>query len=300
MRLIASLMLVLLLATPSIAATPTGTPQGTTRGTPPGPLIETWNYAFVPDAHFVWHGPQAAAGVLVWAHGKAGNGTDLRAVPAPPYVRVFNDAGWDVVRFNRAPAADTTERASSWLHDGLKEVRAMGWRAVIAAGDSRGGWNDLMLLDTPGLADVIIAVSPAAQGSGESLELGAQTDDLRAMLDDIPRQNTRVAFVQFDHDFFIGSADTRSRMMVRLVQPKVGALLLLDRPPGFSGHGAAYSPNFAPAYGACLLAFATAPTPPGRCAPAVVSDTGSSAAPTHAPARASVPFWTRSDNNEWK
>jgi len=253
------LVLLAALAGPALAAPP--------GATPPGPLIETWNYAFVPDAKFAWHGPQAAAGLLVWAHGKSGKGYDERDVPAPPYVQVFNDAGWDIVRFNRAPLPDDTNRASGWLHDGLKRIRAMGWRAVIAAGQSRGAWNDLQLLDTPGLADAIIAVSPAAHGFGDSLNLGGQTDDLRAMLDDIPRQNTRVALVQFSNDLFIGSADARRNMMERLAAPRIGALLLIDRPPGFSGHGAGNSATFAQVYGACLLAFATAPTPPAACEP---------------------------------
>jgi len=32
----------------------------------PEPLIQSINYAFVPDARFLWHGPQAVAGVYVW------------------------------------------------------------------------------------------------------------------------------------------------------------------------------------------------------------------------------------------
>lgn len=231
----------------------------------PGPLIETWNYDFVPDARFVWHGPQAAAGLVVWAHGKGSRDFDERSTPTPPYVRAFNDAGWDIVRFERGPMGDDVVRASGWLHDGLRRLRAMGWRRVIAAGQSRGAWNDLQLLDAPGLADVIIAVSPAAHGFGANQVAGAQIEDLRGMLDDIPRQNTRVAFVQFDNDLFIGDADSRRRVMERLVAPKVGALLLIDRPPGFSGHHAGGSGTFAEAYGACLLAFATAPTPPASC-----------------------------------
>jgi hypothetical protein len=234
-------------------------------GSLPPPLVETWNYAFVPDASFVWHGPRAAAGLLVWSHGKSSMGFDERGVPTPPYVKLFNDAGWDVVRFNRGPMGDDVSRASGWLHDGLRRLRAMGWHRIIAAGQSRGAWNSLQLLDAPGLADAIIAISPAAHGFGANQVPGAQIEDLRDMLGGIPKQSTRVAFVQFDGDLFIGSAEARRDAMLRLVAPKVGALLLLDCPPGFTGHGAGSEDDFATAYGACLLAFATADIPPATC-----------------------------------
>ena len=262
MRQLALLLILAVFAAPALAEAP------------PGPLIETWNYTFEPDPHSIWHGPQAASGVLVWAHGKSSMGYDERDTPVPPYVHLFNEAGWDIVRFNRGPMADDVHRASGWLHDGLRRLRAMGWRAVIAAGQSRGAWNDLMLLDTPGVADAIIAISPAAQGFGANQVAGAQTDDLRSMLDDTPRQSTRVAFVQFRNDLFIGSADARLRMMERFVAPNVGAMLIIDRPPGFSGHNAGSSADFAQAYGACLLAFVTAPTPPATCESRAVSAAG--------------------------
>ena len=36
---------------------------------PPGPFVDTINYAFVPDQRYLWHGPAAALGVIVWSHG---------------------------------------------------------------------------------------------------------------------------------------------------------------------------------------------------------------------------------------
>jgi hypothetical protein len=233
---------------------------------PPRALIETGNYAFVPDERFLWRGPAAARGVYVWSHGKSpGFGGDERGLQPQPHVRFFNNAGFDVVRFDRAPLADDRERAAGWLRDGLAALRKRGWRMVIAGGQSRGAWNSLQMLDTPGLADVVIAVSPAAHGSGASVNLGAQTDDFRAMLSGDPRSSARVAMVQFRNDLFMGDGDARAAMMERILRPKVAAMLLIDRPEGFSGHGAGAQFGFADSYGACLLRFATEPTPPARC-----------------------------------
>jgi hypothetical protein len=121
------------------------------------------------------------------------------------------------------------------------------------------------MIDTPGLADAIIAVSPAAHGMGASLNLLGQSDDLRQMLAEAPPQKTRVAFVQFEGDPFIGDAETRVRLLNRLLRRKVGALLVIDRPDGFFGHGAGAETAFSQRFGPCLLGFVTAALPPSSC-----------------------------------
>ncbi len=226
---------------------------------PPGPLIRSINYSFTPDARFVWHGPRAAAGVYVWAHGKGRRNTDdLRGVEPPPHVRWLNDAGYDVVRFDRAPMVDERNRAAGWLRDGLAWLRRAGYARVVTGGQSRGAWNSLQILDTPGLADAVVAISPAAHGSGASLNLLGQTDDFRQLLADAAPQRTRVVFVQFSGDGFIGDPDARVRLLSSILRPKIPALLVIDRPEGFAGHGAGYTRAFAQRYGACILDFVTA------------------------------------------
>ncbi len=231
---------------------------------PPGALVKTWNYALVPDARFIWHGPAAARGVVVWAHGYGGPEVDNRGIQPQSFVRPLNNIGYDVVRFDREPMADARDRAAGWLHDGLQEMRRIGYRNVIAAGQSRGAWNCLQVLDAPGLADVVIAVSPAAHGTGDSTNLSAQYDDLRALLTGVPDTRTRVAFVQFSGDTFIGDADRRIRLM-QGAAPRLGALLMIDRPEGFSGHGASATAAFGQRYGECLMHFALDPSPPRSC-----------------------------------
>ena len=229
----------------------------------PPPLVDGLNYGFVPDKRFLWHGPQAARGVVVWSHGRAGD-VDYRGVQPPAFLRAFNNAGFDVIRFDRAPLADDALRAAGWLRDELPALRRAGWRLIVAAGQSRGGWTSLQMLDTAGLADVVIAASAAAHGSGSSTNLAGQNDDLRQMVADAERSRTRVAFIQFSADPYLSDPGTRVGLVERL-RPKEAALLLIDRPPGLSGHLAAGTTLFASRYGACLLGFATAPTPPASC-----------------------------------
>lgn len=229
----------------------------------PGPLISSINYEFAPDQRYIWRGPAAARGVYIWSHGR-GLLQDSRGLQPQPHVRLFNNAGFDVVRFDRHPNADDANRAAGWLRDGIAELRRRGYRAVVAGGQSRGGWNSLQALEELNLADVVIAVSAAAHGTGGSTNLMAQNDDLRALVSGIPASRTRVAFVQFREDTYMIDADDRTRLMERL-RPRTGGLLLIDRPEGLNGHGAGGSAKFSTQFGACLLHFALDPTPPAGC-----------------------------------
>ncbi len=231
---------------------------------PPEPLVDTINYSFVPDEHFLWHGPAAARGVVVWSYGQGGRDVDSRGIQPPSLLRGFNDAGFDVVRFDRAPFVDNPVRAAGWLRDELAVLRRSGYRSVVAAGQSRGAWTSLQMLDTAGLADAVIALSPAAHGSGGSTNLTAQDDDLRALIAAVQPARTRVAIAQFAADPFMSDAEVRAQLFRRL-QGHEGGLLLIDRPPGFSGHFGGIGSAFSRKYGVCLLQFATEPVPLARC-----------------------------------
>lgn len=236
---------------------------------PPGPFTSTWNYSIVPDARYFWQGPAAAVGVYVWAHGLGslnGNGAvaDARGNQPQGHVRAFNNAGFDVVRFDRHPNSDSRDRAAAWLEDSLKDLRQRGYKKIVVGGQSRGGWNSLQMLTHAGLADAVVAISPAAHGSGGSTNLSAQYDDLRQLVGDIPASPARLAFVQFQADPFAGDLAGRRALIERL-RSRLGGLLILDQPEGFNGHFAGGNAGFALRYGQCLLRFATAARPDTAC-----------------------------------
>ena len=231
---------------------------------PPGPLLKTWSYSFVPDENFIWHGPAAAKGVLVWGHGYGGPERDNRGIQPQSHNRPLNNAGYDVVRFDRHAMSDGRDAAADWLRDGLRQIRRFGYRAVVVGGESRGAWNSLQVLDTPGLADAVIAVSAAAHGYGGSTGLMAQTDELRSILSDVAPSRTRVAFVQFANDLYIINPDRRVALMQNIA-PRLEALLLIDRPDGLAGHDAGGTDAFAERYGDCLKHFIMDVQPPRSC-----------------------------------
>jgi len=229
---------------------------------PPPALIREFSYRFTPDPRFLWWGPQAARGVYVWANGYGPS--DLDGPQPQPHVRPFNNAGYDVVRFDRYAMSDERDRAAAWLRDALGALRRMGYRSVIVGGQSRGAWNVLQMLQYPDLADAVIAVSPASQGEGDNSDLLAQADDLRALVAAVPPSRARLAFVQFSGDPYASDEAAREALIERL-RPRLGALLTLDRPEGFSGHFGGTNAAFGQRYGECLLRFTLDPEPPGGC-----------------------------------
>jgi hypothetical protein len=231
---------------------------------PSGARIADWNHETVPDPRFLWWGPEQARGVLVFGHGRGPGPTDSRGGQPQSWTRRFNNAGYDVWRFDRHPNTDETQRAAGWLRDDLAELRRRGYRRIIVAGQSRGGWNALMMLDTPGLVDVAIAMAPAAHGQTGSVNQARQLDDLRAILRASVAREARVAIANFAEDPYDADPEARS-LLFRQFAERAGALLFLDRPEGVSGHGAAASTAFNDRYGACLLRFATAEAPPAGC-----------------------------------
>jgi hypothetical protein len=230
--------------------------------TVPGPLIETRDYAFVPDARYIWHGPQAARGVYVWAHGK-GNAIDSRGAQPQPHVRAFNNAGFDIVRFDRSPTTDYVDDAAGWLRKGLASLRTRGWRMVIAGGQSRGAWNSLQVLDTPGLADAVIAISPASF-SGQA----TQEADLYHILRTDRSSAARVAVAQFNGDIYVRDMPGRLAMLREMLPSRASAVLVIDQPEHIAGHGGGNSSDFARKFGPCMLRFVIDPVPPADCAPA--------------------------------
>jgi len=230
----------------------------------PPALVKTWNYTIEPDQRYFWHGPAQAAGVYVWAHGY-NSMDDPRGRQPQPHVRAFNNAGFDVVRFDRDPVADGNRtRAAGWLADTLTDLRQRGYKRIVVGGQSRGAWNSLQMLQTAGLADAVIAVSAAAHGSGGSTNLSAQYDDLRQIVSDTPSAPTRLAFVQFEADPFAGDLDRRRALIERL-RPRLGGVLIIDRPDGLRGHFGGQTVLFADKYAACLVHFVMDKTPADHC-----------------------------------
>lgn len=230
----------------------------------PGPLLETEDCAFVPDPRFIWRGPATAAGLYVWGHGKDGV-KDQRGRQPQSYVRAFNNAGFAVVRFDRPPTRDFENYAAACLRNGLTVFRGQGWRKIVVGGQSRGAWSSLQILDTPGLADAVIAVSPALLGGPSGSD---NTALLYTNVHAIHAPNTRVAIAQFTGDHYVTDMDRRVGFYREQMPGRVAAFLLIDRPSEIDGHGGGNTQAFAFGYADCLFHFVMDPVPATACPPA--------------------------------
>jgi pimeloyl-ACP methyl ester carboxylesterase len=215
-------------------------------------------------------GPQAAKGMVVWAHGYAGADRDLRNAMAPGFVSILNDAGWDVLRFDRNPGDDALFTSLPRLVEGLAAVRAAGYRRLVLGGQSRGGWQAIMAASArPELVDAVIATAPAAHGeASRANNLLAGLDDFRRLLAGLPATGPRLAVVLFDGDDFDPDPAKRAAMLESLARDRrVPTLALWPQGPGgpapgplpIRGHGGAADWRFTNLYGACLLTLVEAP-----------------------------------------
>lgn len=205
-------------------------------------------------------GPRHAAGAVVWNHGGE---APLQADPAPAvFVDLLRAERFDIFRLERRPDGDTIQASTAALIAAARKVRARGYRQVVLAGHSAGGWIALTsAAKAPALADSVIALAPAAYGRVALNSTRAQRnrDDLLQVVQAIER--TRVMVFLFDDDAF--DPGDRGPALAALLRQRGLVHLVVDKPAGLRGHGVGLTRAFARRFGPCIVGFvvATARTP---------------------------------------
>ena len=206
--------------------------------------------SFVPAPGFIRSGPAAAAGALVWIHGTYGR--DASGPPEPPdFVHREAAEGLDVWCLNRDRAANPIPGGAEALFRGVRTLRAEGYRRIVVAGHSRGAWIALTLLAHPGLADTVVAFSPAAHGTRE--ERKAQAMREWEELWKAGQGGTRVVLVQLSGDPW--DPDPVRRLAIAR-QYGGDRLLSVFQPEEPRGHAGVYEPAFDARFGADIARYA--------------------------------------------
>src|SRR5262249_11977667 len=109
-------------------------------------------------------GPSHAKGVVVWSHGRSINGEDYKSA-TPSYLQSLRDDGWAVLRFDRVADGDTLADSSKRLAAYTGELKHKGYKQVVLAGQSFGGFLSLMAADQSTDVDAVVATAPAAYGN---------------------------------------------------------------------------------------------------------------------------------------
>lgn len=205
---------------------------------------------FVRAPDFVYSGPGAARGALVWIHGTYGR--DQTGPPPPPdFVGRMAATGLDVWCFNRTRSDDPLPRGAEILARGVQALRDLGYRRVLVSGHSRGAWIALTVLAHPGLADAVVAFSPAAHGTREDSKPRAMADWI-ALWDAAVNNGTHVVLAQLRDDPW----DPDPSRRLAIARQKFGTnLLSIFQPAEPTGHGGVYEPAFDEQFGARIAAF---------------------------------------------
>jgi dienelactone hydrolase len=205
---------------------------------------------FVRDMDFAVAGPAAAKGALVWIHGTYGK--DETGPPPPPdFVGREATAGLDIWRFNRDRNDDPLDRGGEILARGVAGLRGLGYRLVIVAGHSRGAWIALTVLAHAGLADGVVAFSPAAHGTRRESRARAMAD-WTALWDAAVNNGTHVVLVQLAEDPW--DPDPPGRLAIARARFG-GNLLSIFQPDEPKGHGGVYEPAFDERFDARVAGF---------------------------------------------
>ena len=252
-RLAVLVVALLMLAVPGAAA-------------PPDPLAcnqEPGNRFFWTERAFCdlpAHGPQRAHGAIVWNHGISGT-TQSWMAPAPPAFRLLQARGWDVIMLKRhhaAEASNTLYRTVQRTLDEVTTLRKAGYRKVVVAGQSFGGYVALEAVDTASDIDAVVAMAPGVRSISAAGQLDASVTDRILQRAKVGR--VALLFPKDDAVFgYVVRGESAQSILARRGLP----YLLVDETSGLTGHAAGYSGRFALRYGLCLAEFLGAASLPG-------------------------------------
>jgi pimeloyl-ACP methyl ester carboxylesterase len=210
------------------------------------------------------NGPERALGVVIWNHGISGT-TQSWMAPAPPAFRLLQARGWDVIMLKRHHLGEmgpgnTLYRTVQRTLAEAAAARKLGYRKVVLAGQSFGGYVTLEAIDTSPDIDAAIALAPGIRSRSATggLDPSITNRILRRA------RVGRVALVFPKNDALFGylvRGESAQAILARRPLP----YLLLDETSGLSGHRGGVTGRFALRYGLCLAEFLAAPDlPAGR------------------------------------
>ena len=250
------------IAIPAVSAGEAAERRATVNGYlgPPTPGTCYWTEREFKD--LPERGPALAPGILLWSHGQW-TGHPSWQFGAPPVIRLFAEAGWDIFLVQRNPSCEGNWPAKGGEYVGnlVKEVRAAkgkGYRRVLVAGQSIGAG---IALGATGKSREIDGVLAFALSHGRATCRSPRTfrpgmiafheQQIRQAIQE--SQSPRILISLGRDDHCVGHSF--SPMVSSTLAAKGIAYVYLDESMAIAGHGAASGREFASLYGDCVLKF---------------------------------------------
>jgi len=192
-------------------------------------------------------GPADAKGVVIYSHGLAREGDPIDATP---YVLDdLQEGGWDIVRFLRSRSEDTLDTSIPALAEAVGKLRGDGYKRVVLAGQSFGGWISLAARPEPPV-DAIVTLAPAAFGRRD--ESPATWEENAAALYPLAENVTagRVLVFLFQGDAY--DPGGRGERLRTIFDRRQIAAAVVDKPAALVGHNAGLTRAFARRFGPCI------------------------------------------------
>jgi len=206
--------------------------------------------AAFPDAPM--KGAAAAVGAFVWSHGAGGIFLTDNSTYGPSYLAYYmRDRGWDVYAFKRTAMDQESNSETKELLRHVERLKSEGYRKIVLAGQSDGGWISIMAAGKSRDIYAIVALAPAHYGTDRP-RMTLNATALTGYLEDIVGIRTLIAYFPNDPYDPGGRGPRTEEILARHAVPH----LLLDQPAGFTGHGAGESGRFLRRFGNCVLAVA--------------------------------------------
>jgi len=196
-------------------------------------------------------GPDVSEGLLLYFHGFDPSGADGERIEEI-FIQMARLARWDILRINRVPFVDEAsqdEELLRYVDQQVVKARNEGYRRIIAAGSSRGGWLALSAASLDGV-DGAIGLAPGTDDFTPEL-LEWQRAELARRLGRARAKRIAVAF--FEGDELENTKEPRALAVRPALASTFAAFMIIDRPAGLLGHAAPVSGRFIRRYRDCLL-----------------------------------------------
>jgi dienelactone hydrolase len=201
--------------------------------------------------------------VILWSHGQDASGRPNWQYGAPPVIRLFADAGWDVILVQRNERCQGrwTEKGGEYISHLVSQVRLAkqnGYRRVLVAGHSVGAGTALGAAGASSDIDGVLAfaLSHGRSACRDPFTFKPQMIPFheREIRNAIEKNRApRLLICMGKDDHCVGHSFTP--LVSSTLKASGRAYIHFDESMAIPGHGAANTRKFARLYGQCIREF---------------------------------------------